>query len=181
MSKLENMCNQAIKKILNGKEVSENDLCYLLLFTTLQITRMPEIVKTVENMTESKNSALKMCLLWGQNIGDSQIFEIFLKDNLKKDIKILKSEQPFILGLKRPVVILKNFAREDHQNLFAIFPFSSHYCLFLNPFSKNSKLFIEITKQETEKINSIIYENNNEIASCKKINPFYYEDKTIVR
>lgn len=180
MSNLENECNQIITKILSKEEVSDSDLCWLLLFTTLQITRMPEIIKIAENMVESKNLALKMCLLWGQNIEDSQIFDLFLKGNLKRDIKILKSEQPFILGLERPVVILKNFTREDHQNLFVIFPFSSHYCLFLNPFSKDSQLFIEITKQETEKINSIIYENNNEIASCEKINPFYYEDKIIV-
>lgn len=180
MSKLENMCNQIITKILNNEELSERDLYCLLLFTTLQITRMPEAVKIVENITNSKNIALKMCLLWGQNIKDSQIFELFLEGNLKKDIKILKSEKPFILGLERPVVILKDFAWENNQNLFVIFPFSSHYCLFLNPFSKDSQLFIEITKQETEIINSIVYESNNEMVSCEKIDPFCYEGKKLL-
>lgn len=30
-------------------------------------------------------------------------------------------------------------------------------------------------------INSIIYERNNEMVSCEKINPFYYEDKKTAR
>lgn len=172
--KLESKWNMIINKIEQKQDISKEDRDMLALLLVLQLIRTPEVMEI------SREWLSESCLKIGKNVSQNEIdrcaklasfvwgpvepktnwilIELLEGFLVGKDIIIYHTSNDFILNDNRPVLLIKGSEMEEIKNCQLFLPITKNYCISLT--NKKVALYKEINKDETDIINSAIFNND---------------------